>query len=452
MPFAHTNSQTSTLTDLLQPCYGPSTQQQLARYSGALTQFRERYGAGPVQIFRAPGRVNIIGEHTDYNHGFVLPAALDKDVVMLARPRTDRTVHAANVEAAYPDTEFELGKEIPPAPRGHWSNYLRGPAQMLASRFDLPGLDLLVVAAPPTGVPRSVGLSSSSALVVATAVTLAHQVDAPCATPAFAQSCADAEWYVGTRGGILDHFAALLTQADHALFLDCRPDTDTNYITRHIPFPASHRLLVVDSGVHHDNVRGEFNLRVAACRAGVALLRAQFPNITHLRDIQHIPWAELSPYLPAEITAKQLLADGISLGDIPGLDADAPLRVQACCRHVWHENERVLQTLDALSAGDIAAVGSLLTAAHASARDDYAISTPELDFLVEKANQIAGVEGARLTGAGWGGCMVVLVDANAVDALQTQLSADYEQAYGTAPAMFLCQAAPGAAYLGTVTS
>ncbi len=447
MPNAHI----MTISDILESCYRPTSSQQAARYGEALTQFRALYGPGPVQLFRAPGRVNLIGEHTDYNHGFVLPAALDKDVVILARARSDHLLRGANMEKGYSPIEFELKREIPPAPRGDWSNYLRGPAQMLANHADLPGMDLLVLGAPPHGVPRSVGLSSSSAVVVATAVTLAHQVGLPYATAAFAQACADAEWYVGTRGGIMDHFAALLTQRDHALFLDCRARPDGSYTTRHIPFPASHRLLVVDSGVHHDNIRGEFNLRVAACRAGVALLRATYPQITHLRDVQDIAWATLEPHLPETTTTQQLVNAGINLGDIPGLGPTSPLHVLACCRHVWHENARVLQALDAFAHNDIAAVGAILTQAHFSARDNYRISTPELDYLVITANAMPGVVGARLTGAGWGGCVLVMVDATEVDSLQEQLKASYTVTFGYTPAMFLCQAAPGAGFLGTLS-
>lgn len=439
-----------TLGDLLEPCYGTGSSAQLSRYQDALSRFQELYGSGPVQIIRAPGRVNLIGEHTDYNHGFVLPAALDKDVVMLSRLRNDKTIRVANMEESYPPTTFELSTEIAPAPRGHWSNYLRGPAQMLAGQGDLQGADILIAGAPPHGVPRSVGLSSSSAVVVATAVTLAHAAGIDYDTPAFAQACADAEWYVGTRGGIMDHFAALLTRRDHALFLDCRAQPDGSFTTRHIPFPNSHRLLVIDSGVRHDNIRGEFNLRVAACRAGVALLRTAYPNITHLRDVQETPWEDLVPYLPELITPRQLAEQGISLGDLPGLEPDTPLRVLACCRHVWSENARVLQTLDALAKSDIQTVGTLLTAAHNSARDDYQISTPELDFLVSHANAQPGVAGARLTGAGWGGCVLVLVEADAIDALQSELGKAFAERFGYTPASFLCQAAPGAACLGDV--
>jgi galactokinase len=443
-------TQSTPLHDLIEPLYGPTAAQQIHRYQDALAQFRTRYGPGSVQIFRAPGRVNLIGEHTDYNHGFVLPAALDKDVVVFARPRRDRTLRAANVEAAYEPVEFDLASEIPPAPRGHWSNYLRGPAQMLASQHNLTGMDLVFAGAPPQGVPRSVGLSSSSAIVVSMAVTLAHQAGIQYATPAFAQSCANAEWYVGTRGGIMDHFAALLTQRGHALFLDCRVRDNGAYLTRHIPFPAGHRLLVVDSGVHHDNIRGEYNLRVSACRAGVALLRRSFPNITHLRDVQEVAWQELAPQLVEHTTARELAGQGIDLGDIPGLDHDTTLNVLACCRHVWHENARVLRTLDALAANDIAAVGALLTNAHKSAADDYSISTPELDFLVNTANALPGVVGARLTGAGWGGCVLIMAEADCVDDLQAALGRAYAASFGRTPAMFLCQAAPGAGYLGSV--
>lgn len=443
--------QTSTLYDLLTPCYGSSASRQQERYEKALRRFYELYGAGPVQLFRAPGRVNLIGEHTDYNHGFVLPAALDKDVILIARSRGDSTIRAANIESAYATTEFELNAVIPPAPRGDWSNYLRGPAQTLASRYELPGMDLLFIGEPPDGVPRSVGLSSSSALVVAMAVALAHQAGVAYNTPTFAQGCADAEWYVGTRGGIMDHFASLLTQRDHALFLDCRPLPDGGYLTRHIPFSTSHRLLVIDSGVRHDNIRGEFNRRVAACRAGVAALRAQYPGTSHLRDLQKIPWTSLAPLLPTIATARQLAAEGVDLGDIPGLDPDATLNVLGCCRHVWHENARVLQTLDALASQDIAQVGALLTAAHISARDDYEISTPELDFLVNRANAFPGVAGARLTGAGWGGCVLVLVEAGVIDPLSVEIAGAYQNTFGMTPGIFLCQAAPGASYLGALT-
>lgn len=444
------------LTDTLQTIYGDN-EQQAKRYNQGLTRFARLYGPGPVHVVRAPGRVNIIGEHTDYNHGFVLPAALDKDVVMFARPRQDSHIRVANVEPFFAVTDFDLSAEIAPAQAGHWSNYLRGPAQYVARHdHNNPiGLDILVDGAPPLGVPRSAGLSSSSALVVAMALALrtTSAWDATGAT--LAHACADAEWYVGTRGGIMDHFAAILTRQNNALFLDCRPNTDGTFHVEHIPFPQGYRLLVVDSGVHHDNVRGAYNRRVAACRAGVALLdkAGAVPNhpMTHLRDVQDLPWRDLEPAIPKNITLGELQRQGIDLGELPGVEANTPLAVRACCRHVWHENARVQSALTALRRDEIDTVGELLNDSHTSMRDDYAISTPELDFLVATANEVDAVVGARLTGAGWGGCVVILAAADAVDELQQHIADRYERVYDRRPNQFLCQAGPGASHVATLT-
>lgn len=445
------------LADTLESIYDAAAAAQTERYTNALDRFARLYGAGPVHIVRAPGRVNIIGEHTDYNHGFVLPAALDKDIILLARPRQDRHMRVANVEPFFAVADFDLAQEIPAAPAGHWSNYLRGPAQYVArsENSNAPGLDILVDGAPPLGVPRSAGLSSSSALVVAMALALRATSDWCADGAALAHACADAEWYVGTRGGIMDHFAAILTQQNHALFLDCRPTPDGTFHTEHIPFPPGYRLLVVDSGVHHDNVRGAYNRRVAACRAGVSLLRranvVDSRSLTHLRDVQETAWTDLEPHLPVSVTLAELQRQGIYLGELPGVEADSALAVRACCRHVWHENARVQATLAAFRRDDIDTVGQLLNASHTSMRDDYAISTPELDFLVATANEVDGVVGARLTGAGWGGCVVILAAAAAVDDLQQHIATGYERVYQRRPNQFLCQAGPGANDVATLT-
>ncbi len=442
----------ATLLDHLAPIYGEDAPLQLARYQAAVARFVALYGHGPITLVRAPGRVNLIGEHTDYNDGYVLPAALDKDIVLLARPRRDPVVQATNIESQFPPVTFALSAQIEPAPNGHWSNYLRAAAQMAVrlTNGNTPGLDLLVAAAPPLGVPRNAGLSSSSALVVALSQAFTHFTARRVAAMRFAQECADPEWYVGTRGGIMDHFAAILARRDHALFLDCRPQSGATYITRHVPFPPGFCLLVIDSGIHHHNVRGEFNRRVAACRAGVALLRRARPGITHLRDVQHETWAQIAAELPATSTIADLTAQGLHLGELPGVPDDAPLQVLACCRHVWHENRRVLDALLALEQGDAPTVGALLTAAHASARDDYAISTPELDFLVESALQVKGVAGARLTGAGWGGCVLALVSNDAVGPLAAHLTAAYPARFGLPLNTFLCKAGPGACVVAEI--
>jgi galactokinase len=435
-----------SLQHALNRVYGSDAGVQHERYHHAVARFRHHFGAGGILVFRAPGRVNLIGEHTDYNHGYVLPAALDKDLLLLIRPRSDGVIRLINQEARFAPFSFAIAPTIEPDAEVDWSNYVRGAAQKLRRHLDrpLPGFDGLVVGAPPHGVPRGVGLSSSSALTVVVAIALAHLAGWDPPLEELAHLCAEAEWYVGTRGGIMDQFAALLGQRGHALFLDCRPTPDGAHHYEPIPLPATHRLLVVDSGVSRHNVRGEFNQRVAACRAGVALLRRDRPNITHLRDVQHTTWGVLEPLLPETITPAQLSERGITLTDLPGLAADALLRVRACCRHVWTENHRVLLAVDALRLDYVAEVGRLMNEAHASARDDYQISTPELEMLVAAARSIEGCAGARLTGAGWGGCIVALVHDEAVDEFHQRVPERYRQETGRSAAIFACQAGPGA--------
>jgi len=224
-----------SLASALERVYGAAAEAQQARYSAALAAFARTYGPGPVHAFRAPGRVNLVGEHTDYNHGFVLPVALDRDVLLLARPRPDGIVRLHNIEPEFAPRTFTIGPTIPTAPPGDWSNYVRGAAQMVARHAppappvhggaSVCGMDALVVAAPPHGLPRGAGLSSSSALTVAAGLALAHLNGWQPGPVPFARLCSEAEWYAGTRGGIMDQFIALLARPGHALFLDCRPQT-----------------------------------------------------------------------------------------------------------------------------------------------------------------------------------------------------------------------------------
>jgi galactokinase len=449
----------------LERIYGDGAKTQQARYSAALESFARTYGPGPVHIFRAPGRVNLIGEHTDYNHGFVLPVALDRDVLLLARPRSDPVVHLRNAEPEFAPRTFTIGPDIPPAPQGDWSNYVRGAAQMVARQVGahvreagahvreagacLCGMDALVAGAPPYGTPRGAGVSSSSALTVVAALALAHLNGWQPDPVPFARMCSEAEWYVGTRGGIMDQFIALLARPGHALFLDCHPQGPDRYAIAHVPLPSETHILVADTGVHHANVRGEYNLRVAACRAGVACLRPRYPGITHLRDVQDVDWTELGPLLPEALTVAEARVRGADLDNVPLPVDDAELRVRACCRHVHSENERVQATVAALEAtarggGNVTTAGHLLDEAHASARDDYDISCPELEVLVEAARAVEGTAGARLTGAGWGGCIVALVHRDAVSDFEARVSRRYREAIGREPRIFACRAGGGA--------
>jgi len=476
-----------SLANALKHIYGEAAEVQQARYSAALVAFARTYGPGPIHVFRAPGRVNLIGEHTDYNHGFVLPVALDRDVLVLARPRPDGVVRLHNVEPNFVPRTFTIGPTVPPAPKGDWSNYVRGAAQMVASfgfaqdkrqlGSNVRGIDALVVAAPPHGTPRGAGVSSSSALTVAAGLALAHLNGWQPDPIRFAQLCSEAEWYVGTRGGIMDQFIALLARPGHALFLDCRPQTTPRpsvrlsahgedpargaspgpdqYTFTHVPLPSDYRIIVADTGVRHANVRGEFNLRVAACRAGVACLRSHYPDITHLRDVQDVDWVELAPLLPEVLSVAEARTRGADLDDVPLPTDDAAgaqsetgrsveLRVRACCRHVHSENERVRATITALKAGDVTTVGHLLNQAHASARDDYDISCPELETLVEAVHAVEGTVGARLTGAGWGGCIVALVRQEAISGFEAEVSRRYREQTGRETTIFACRAGGGA--------
>jgi len=202
--------------------------------------------------------------------------------------------------------------------------------------------------------------------------------------------------------------------------------------------------LVVNSGVKHQNVRGDFNRRVASCRAGVALLQSHYPGITHLRDVETVSWEEISPYLPQETTVATLAQQGIDLGDIPGIEPDTQLKIQARCRHVWTENRRVLEASLALRHGDTTTLGRLLFEAHASARDDYEVSCVELETLIDLLRHEPGVLGARLTGAGWGGCVMALVENSQVNEVSQRIAASYLAKTGLEADCFICLPGSGA--------
>ena len=381
---------------------------QMARYERDLAAFARRWGPGEVIIYRAPGRVNLIGEHTDYNHGYVLPMALDRDVLILARPRADQEVHLVNIEPDFVERHFIISRAIPLQPIGDWANYLQGPAQLLECEWGggLRGFDAVVDGAPPYGVPRGAGLSSSSAVTVAAAATLVGLNGLKLQGTSLAEACSRAEWYVGTRGGIMDQFISVLAQRGHALFLDCRPAADgSGYRLRQVPIPAGYAVVVVDSGVRHRNTGPHFNRRVAEGRIGVRLLQRHYPGITHLRDVNDVPWPELEPLLPEVIHAAELLELGIDPEKIldSGVSPETDtFYVRRRCRHVITENNRVLTSVEALEAGDMATFGRLLGEAHASARDDYEISTPEIETLVRLAQGHPWHRGSAPDGSGLG--------------------------------------------------
>ena len=443
----------SELAETLQCIYGgegTTLADQSARYRRGFRAFVARFGRGEMTVLRAPGRVNLIGEHTDYNHGYVMPMALDKDVLVFVRPRPDAVVRLANVEPGFPERRFQIALDIPSQPTGDWANYMQGPAQLVAREFRavLRGFDALVDGSPPQGVPRGAGLSSSSALTVAGTLALLHVNSIDLRGAPLADLCGRAEWYVGTRGGIMDQFISVLAKRDHALFLDCRPSPDDEeYSYRHIPIPSGYAVVVIDSQVRHTNTGPLFNRRVAEGRIGVLLLRRRYPSITHLRDVDGHPWPSLEPLLPKVIRAHELREMGIDPDGIldsgVGSGTDTFL-VRQRCRHVITENRRVLRSVAALETGDMDTFGRLLKEAHASARDDYDISTPEIETLVRLAQTMPGTVGARLTGAGWGGCIVAIMRADEVRFLGERVLTPYQQETGLKAQAFVCRSAAGA--------
>lgn len=386
-----------------------------------------------------------------------MPVALDKDFIFVARPRQDALISLNNMEAEFAPRQFAASREIAPSPVGDWSNYARGAAQMLWRMADQPlvGMDVLVSGEAPFGVPRGAGLSSSTALTVGAGQVLAD-LNTLHYTPAeMAWLFGEAEWYVGTRGGIMDQFIALLGQRDHALFLDCRARPGAGQIpsfeTAQVPLPAGYNLIVADTKTRHQNTRSEFNVRVAEGRIGVALLKRRYPEITHLRDLERFAWAEIKPLLPETLTYQGLEAVGLRLADLIDVklpDTGQPFRVRARCRHIVSENARVKACVAALRGGEIERVGALLKEAHRSVRDDYGASCRELDILVRLAEEVEGVIGARMTGAGWGGCIIALARAGCERDFAEHVAPRYHQATGLDTDIFICRSGDGAQRVG----
>ncbi len=385
--------------------------------------------------------------------------ALDRDFVFVARRRDDAQVRLQNIEAAlFPPRQFTASANIPHAPAGDWVNYVKGAVQMLWQKAGHPlfGADIFVAGAPPHGVPRGAGLSSSSALTVGTAYVLAHLNELTLSPAELAWLCGEAEWYVGTRGGIMDQFIALLGRRGHALFLDCRASGEgeqgiPRFPTAQVPLPRGYHIIVADSKVRHDNIRSDFNMRVAEDRIGVALLRRRFPEVAYLRDLEGMPWADIEPLLPETLTEEELRDLDLHLEEIIDVklpQSGEPFRVRARCRHVVSENARVRASVAALHSGDALRFGQLMNEAHASVRDDYGASCPELEVLIRLAREVDGVTGARLTGAGWGGCIVVLAEEGCETALAAHVAPRYARETGLQPDIFICRSSDGAGFVG----
>ncbi|MBS1241925.1 MAG: galactokinase, partial [Gemmatimonadetes bacterium] len=360
--------------------------------------FAERFGeAGHVA--RAPGRVNLIGEHTDYNGLPVLPMALDREVVIAFRPRADHRVILHNVEPRFPTVEFELAAAVDPDRAGAWGNYPRAAGQALwAELGPLRGIEGVV----GSTVPVAAGLSSSSALVVAIAVALLDANQRSVERRRLMDLLASGERYVGLQGGGMDQAISLGGRAGHALRIDFRPLRLTP-----VPVPADWVFLVASTGIEAAKAAGArdaYNTRVSECREALARFSATCLGGKAPGDYQEL----LRRIAPEEAI---LLADGALSGHL----------LQRF-RHVVTEGRRVDLAQQAMEGRDLDEFGRLMRASHQSLRDDYEVSSTELDRLVDVA-QTAGAVGARLTGAGFGGCIVALASRERAGPVENALQA-----------------------------
>ncbi len=373
-----------------------------------LTLFRRRFCTS-ARIFRAPGRVNLIGEHTDYNDGFVMPMAIGFYTWVAAAPREDRILEAYS---AHFDERIRLSLDsLAGPPRKHWSDFVRGVAATLqAAGHTLDGANLVIDGEVPFGA----GLSSSASLEVSVALALISLGGSGLPGLELVKLCQKAEHeYVGTRCGIMDQFVARFGAEGKALFLDCR-----SLGFQLLPVPQGLTVVVCNSLVRHELASGEYNQRRSDCETGVRRLQSFLPAIRALRDVE--------------------------IRDLERHKNDLSETVYRRCRHVISENQRVKEAAKALEGKDAARFGELMYDSHASLRDDYNVSCRELDLLVDLASSKPGVYGARMMGGGFGGCTVNLVRSDCVAEFRAAIAKEYAAATGTTPPIYICEAAQAA--------
>ncbi len=369
--------------------------------------FKKHFGTGPAHFFRAPGRVNLIGEHTDYNDGFVLPAAIDYHTVIAAEARPDEQVQVVAADYDEQLNSFSLAEEIHRDETAPWSNYVRGVAWALKQRGYKPQGANLVIAG---NVPQGAGLSSSASLEVVVGITLArlNELEIDGRTIALVGQQAEND-FVGMRCGIMDQFIAALGRQDHALLIDCR---SLDY--RAVPIPAGTAIIIANSNVRRGLVDSEYNTRRRECEAAAVHF-----GVPALRDV------------PADLFALH--------------EDELPETVARRARHVITENARTEAAAEALAQGDLAWMGQLMGESHLSMRDDFEITVPAIDALVEIMGRVIGqAGGARMTGGGFGGCVVALAPQELVPEVKTAIAAHYPAVSGLEATVYVCRASAGA--------
>ena len=371
-------------------------------------RFEQLFGIQP-RIFRAPGRVNLIGEHTDYNDGYVMPAAIGFSTYVAIAPCSDRKLLLRSEEF---DANFEFDlNQLPQRATGAWCDYVLGVASALRhDGYELRGANLLVAGEVPIGA----GLSSSAALEVASALALLSLSGQQPNLPELAKLCQRAENdFVGARVGIMDQFVSCMAKAGHAFFLDCR---SLEY--KFVPVPTDIQLVICNTMVKHALATGSYNTRRQECEQGVRILSKWDSGIRALRDV------------PLELLEQHV--------------SDLPPVVYKRCLHVVRENERVLEAVRQLTEGNLTRLGELMRESHRSLRDLYEVSCRELDVMVEAAEGLPGYCGGRMTGGGFGGCTVNLVRSTDAQDFAQQIARRYQDATGISPSVYICSAEDGA--------
>lgn len=373
---------------------------------------RALFGESP-RVFAAPGRVNLIGEHTDYADGFVMPAAIDFATLAAITPRTDRNIVVRSEN--YDEQVIHPVDNLPSRASHHWSDYPFGVLAVLREEgIQIPAFSLTLNGDVPVGA----GLSSSAAVEVATMIAVLSMTQARIPLRRVAQLCQRAEnSYVGASTGIMDQFIACRGAKDHALLLDCR-----TLDFRLAPISSNLSLVISNTMVKHSHAGGEYNTRRSEVEEGTRILRSHRPEILKLRDA--------------------------TMEDLDKWGNVMPPGVLKRTRHVITENARTLAAAAALESGDLKALGRLMYEAHSSYRDDFEGSCPEADILVELASKEHGCVGARLTGGGFGGCTVNLVWASNARQFADNLRLGYKKATGIDPDVYLCHASAGAGEVG----
>jgi galactokinase len=387
-------------------------------YQKVIKAFHHRFGTDPEFMIRAPGRVNLLGEHVDYNDGFVLPAAVDRTTILAGRSSnsSQSTILALDMrdEVLFDLKSIQNKRTIGESLLPHWALYPAGLMWSLnAEKLDTPGLEAVFA----SDVPRGAGLSSSASVELAFGLAWEKLGDWTRSPLALAKLSQRAEnQYVGVNCGIMDQFASACGVEDHLLYLDCRSlDWQT------VPLPSQVSLVVANTNVRRSLATSAYNDRRAACEEAVRILKEYLPDIHSLRDVSPNDFYNHADHLPSDVKKR--------------------------AQHIVEEIERTRHAVDILANNDIVQFGKLMNECHISLRDLYQVSCSELDVMAEIAWSLPGCYGARLTGGGFGGCTVNLVAQEATGKFSRELARLYKRRTGLKPEIYICRAANGAGFL-----